>query len=477
MQIGPGTRIRHADLQEIGTLGCVLRQRDLADPRRYLLSAAHVLNPGGFGRRGDLIEAEDEGGGWKPVAELVDWTAINGLVPDGLLIDAAIAEMRPEFATGWQPVAQALRPVAMAPSAFPGMDLRVYGAVSQQLVEAEVQSSDGSILLDYRLEQSGLPLFAMKVRGQIFYGRNLGGWQAVTQGGDSGALVVDAQGRAVGLHIGSTSATAELNVSVCTPMQRILDKFGLVLDVGQGAPAPAGSGGFAAPLPAASAPAVATTDSLSEAARVAMGVRILPLLEPHNYNGGASWQLTPRGVMLGAELPRTGGQPQTVARVWTQFGRAICQSARSNKVPVELIVATICTESLGDPEASRVEPDGRRSVGLMQTLIDTARVVMRDPTIDATWLVRPENSIDAGTAYIANERRHSAFDPPQVAAIYNAGSLRPAHDNRWRFAQYVGSRTHVDSFVEWFNDCFAYFDSTPPDLVGGAPSFWKLLKG
>jgi hypothetical protein len=471
MQIGPGSRIRHAQLQEIGTLGCVLRKPDPADPRRYLLSAAHVLNPGGFGDRGDVIEALDDAGTWRGIAELVDWTPINGLLPDGLLIDAAVAQLRPEFASGWQPVASAMRPVGMALPVFGGMDLRVYGALTQQLVEAEVHSSGGAILLDYRLEQSGLPLFAMKVRGQIFYGRNQGGWRSVTQGGDSGALVVDARDRAVGLHIGSTSATAELNVSVCTPMQRILDEFGLVLDIGQSPAAPAGG----ASVPP-SAPAAPTTDTLSEAARVALGVRILPLLAPHNYNDGASWQLTPRGVMLGAELPRTGGQPLTVARVWTQFGSAICRSARSNKVPVELIVATICAESHGDPDATRVEPDGRMSVGLMQTLIGTARTVMRDPSIDAAWLTRPENSIDAGTSYIANERRHSDLDPPQVAAIYNAGSLRPAYDNRWRFAQHVGSRAHVDSFIEWFNDCFAYFDSTPPDLMGGAPSFWKLLK-
>lgn len=478
MQVGPGTRIRHAELQEPGTLGCILRSRDVTDPRRFLLSAAHVLNPGGFAERRDVIEAEVSLGHWRPIARLDDWTPINGLSADGILIDAAIAELMPEFAETWAPAPQALAPAGVAGFTFPGMALRVFGARTGRLSAAELRADDTQMLIDYRRENSDLPLFAMQVREQISYGNPQGGWRSVTQGGDSGALVVDRFDLAVGLHIGSTNAGTGVNASVCTPMQRILDRFNMVLDVGQASAAPLPA---ATPVPASgpivAAPAGATTaEALSEAARISMGVRILPLLKPHRYQQGVSWQLTPRGVMVDGQLPRTGGQPVTVARMWIQHGEWICESAAHYQVPVELIVATICTESHGNPRAFRHESGGRMSVGLMQTLIGTAREVLSDNTIDEAWLREPRNSIAAGTACIAGKRHSSELDPPLVAAIYNAGSLRPANDNRWQFAQHVGGHAHVDAFVEWFNDCCAYFEALPPALDGGVPSFWKLLR-
>ncbi|HEY4081011.1 MAG TPA: transglycosylase SLT domain-containing protein [Burkholderiaceae bacterium] len=461
MRVGPGIRIRHADRPDLGTLACILRPRDPNNPARYLLSAAHVLNPGGYADLGDLIQGDGGPEGWVTIAKLADWTIINSLSDEGLEIDAAIAELLPEFADQWRAAGQAVAPRGVAPSCYPGMALRVYGAETEQLMDATLQSSGDEILVDYRVENSGLPFFAMKVREQIFYGRNRDGWHSVTQGGDSGALVTNESGYAVGLHIGGTNANAGIDVSVCTPIQKILDRFSLVLDLGVGTePAP-----------------LSPADSLSSVAMEGMGVRITPLLASHNFNDGVSWQLTPRGVMVAGDLPRTGGQPVTATKVWAQYGAQICQSAIDYQVPVELIVATICTESHGNPAAIRVEPDGRTSVGLMQTLIGTAQYVMRDQSIDADGLRDPTRSIEAGTACIANERRNSGFDPPLVAAIYNAGSLRQAFDNRWRFAQYVGPQTHVDSYVAWFNDCFAAFEAAPPSLPRQAPSFWKLLKG
>jgi hypothetical protein len=472
MPVGPGCRIRHARLQDEGTFGWVLRSAQPGDLNRYVLSAAHVLNPGGYGERDDAIQAVVNGA-WTTIATLEDWTAINGLSPDGIAIDAAIARLLPEFAAAWAPVADAPVATGQADFIFPGMPLRLYGALTARPVDAEVESSGGrEILVDYRMSQSSLPLFAMKVRDQVFYGRNIGGWRAVTQGGDSGALVVDVNGHAVGLHIGSTNANAGLNVSVCTPIRRILDRFKMHLDLGANTPAVAAGAEVLLPGPSLGTAA----NALSDAAGDALNVRILPLLQVHRFGQGVSWQLTPSGVRVDGVLLRTGGQPVTVAKVWTQYIEPIRDAAREYKVPVELIVATICTESHGNPNAFRHESQGRMSVGLMQTLIGTARETMSDDRIDADWLRVPRNSIRAGTCYIAGKRHLSRLDPPWVAAIYNSGGLTPAFNNRWGFTQNVIGQVHVDAFIAWFNDCFAFFEAAPPDLPADVPSFWKLLK-
>ena len=157
-------------------------------------------------------------------------------------------------------------------------------------------------------------------------------------------------------------------------------------------------------------------------------------------------------------------------------------------MPIELIIATICTESTGNPNAVRSEPGftsdadtpHRVSIGLMQTLISTARdTLSRDgvsaSTIDRAWLFTPRNSIRAGTAYIRKQFSTTGFDPPKVACAYNAGSLRPndSEQNRWKMRQFpIGTSKHADRFIAWFNDCFRYFRGVG---VTPVPSFISLL--
>jgi hypothetical protein len=152
-------------------------------------------------------------------------------------------------------------------------------------------------------------------------------------------------------------------------------------------------------------------------------------------------------------------------------------------VPAELIVATICTESGGKPTDERQEPGfssyqqtpDRVSIGLMQTLISTARDTLGMPEIDHTWLLQADNSIRAGTAYIAQQAPRTQFDPPLVACAYNAGGIyeQDGAENRWRMRQYpIGTSHHADRFVQWFNDCFRMYEAD-----GDAPalSFFALL--
>jgi len=220
------------------------------------------------------------------------------------------------------------------------------------------------------------------------------------------------------------------------------------------------------------------------ASSFAANLRIL--CKPHRFHeSGCSWSLTPQGISIDGNSPQgTAGMPETVRRVWREYGQSIERWCTSAGVPVELVIATICTESSGRADAERLEPGyssdhetpSRISLGLMQTLISTARDTLEMPEIDRSWILNPENSIRAGTAYIAKQARVTGFDPPQVACAYNAGSiyLQTGEENRWKMRQFpIGKGDHADRFAEWFNDCFRMFETD-----GGVPalSFYAMLQ-
>lgn len=207
----------------------------------------------------------------------------------------------------------------------------------------------------------------------------------------------------------------------------------------------------------------------------------------HGIFGSVEWRLAEDGVRIADAAPETtGGRPVTVGRVWNAFGDSVSRWGAHYQVPIELIVATACTETGGNPEKIRIEPGfvsdeetpHRVSPGLMQTLISTARNTLRgqvDEPIDRAWLLVADNSIRAGTSYIGNQRRKTAHDPPKVACAYNAGSIvrNDGPENRWKMRQFpIGTSEHADRFVRWFNDCMRFIDERddPPDN-----SFWRLL--
>ncbi len=201
----------------------------------------------------------------------------------------------------------------------------------------------------------------------------------------------------------------------------------------------------------------------------------------HSIYSSVSWRLAMDGIRIEDAAPETtGGRPVTVRRVWGAFGDSMASWGEHYGVPVELIVATACTETRGNPERVRIEPGfisdqqtpHRVSPGLMQTLISTARDALDGEvaeTIDRAWLLVADNSVRAGTAYMAQQRAKTSFDPPKVACAYNAGSVirNNGPNNRWKMRQYpIGTSEHADRFVRWFNDCFRFFDDLdepPPD--------------
>ena len=161
-------------------------------------------------------------------------------------------------------------------------------------------------------------------------------------------------------------------------------------------------------------------------------------VQHRHFEGSVTWALTPEGISVeGAKPMGTTGAPNTVKAIWEEYGVHCAAAARDFTVPVELIVATIATESSGKPDAVRKEAKDT-SYGLMQTLLMTAREALGDERLSGQDLLRPETSIRAGTAFIVRQRNLHKFDPVLVAAAYNAGSPRRADHpgNRWRLYCY-----------------------------------------
>ncbi|MBV9653622.1 MAG: transglycosylase SLT domain-containing protein [Acetobacteraceae bacterium] len=217
----------------------------------------------------------------------------------------------------------------------------------------------------------------------------------------------------------------------------------------------------------------------ADATRDARWTRGLPLLlQDHSrFPGPCRWRLSADGIGIDGAAPSgSEGAPVTMQRIWDHFGTSVTSWSTRLGVPAELILATIATESGGDPNAIRFEPRYRSdettpdqvSPGLMQTLISTARETLGNPGVDRSWLLCPDNAIQAGTACILQASGATGFDPPVVACCYNAGSVieNDSAANRWRMRQYpIGTGQHADRFVMWFNDAMrvlAPLPSPPP---------------
>jgi hypothetical protein len=207
---------------------------------------------------------------------------------------------------------------------------------------------------------------------------------------------------------------------------------------------------------------------------------------PQQAPGGVRWRLGPGGVIVGDEAGprRTPGAPATIRRIWATFRGPIEKCAAAYGVPAELILATIATESGGNPNAVREEPGyvsdeatpHRVSPGLMQTLISTARETLRDPHLGRAALLDPEVSLRAGTSYIRAQARLTNLDPPLVACAYNAGGLyaQAGAANPWKLRQFpIGTGRHADRFVAWFGDAVAVLKESSP--LATTPAFAALL--
>ncbi|WP_424812111.1 peptidoglycan-binding protein [Roseococcus sp. YIM B11640] len=238
-------------------------------------------------------------------------------------------------------------------------------------------------------------------------------------------------------------------------------------------------------------PGTAPAAALQPPTEAGQIIDVAKLTVPHRlFQGSVEWSLGPQGISIaGGSLAPSVQEQQMVAKVMTTFSQALTTALSKYKVPVELVVATICTESGGNPMAKRMEPGCDRddpsrtpmrvSWGLMQTLLGTAREVLGQPDLPLAQLLEPEVSIRAGAAYMWRQARRTGFDPPLVAAAYNAGSLRwnDGPENRWKMVQYpIGTGHHVDRFCRFLNAAMTTDAALPSqvpslrEILGGAPA-------
>lgn len=191
----------------------------------------------------------------------------------------------------------------------------------------------------------------------------------------------------------------------------------------------------------------------------------------HNPYGGIKWRLGQSGIEVEGKndgpslLERSAGRPITIETLWGMYRPLIEKAANRYSIPVEYILATIATESSGNPKALRKEPGyvsdeitpQKISPGLMQTLISTASATLGFP-VTREWLLIPENSILAGTSYLRDLAPKSLLDGPMVFASYNAGGVYPQNGpgNRWKMRQFpIGTGEHCDRAIKWLNDAVA----------------------
>src|SRR5688572_1351497 len=189
------------------------------------------------------------------------------------------------------------------------------------------------------------------------------------------------------------------------------------------------------------------------------------LREFHRYadHSQIRWRCDSVGLEIEGEgFQRTPGPPATIARIWENWSDHLQGFAWTLGVPVELLLATVATESSAslDPRQDRKEPGyvsdeatpNRVSIGICHLLIATARGVTGF-AVGRAWLQVPRNNIFAAGLVIKDDARATRLDPVYMLAQYNAGGLRGSTKNRWGLRSYGN---HLDRGVRFFGDAVAF---------------------
>lgn len=202
-----------------------------------------------------------------------------------------------------------------------------------------------------------------------------------------------------------------------------------------------------------------------------MNTSTTPQKEWHNYGSGSIyWRVTAQGVEVkGKGLLKNPKFTKQAANIWKSYQQPIVAAAKKHGVPIPAIIATISTESSGNPKAHRVEPayynryikDQSKwkdspyykfperiaaSYGLVQIMYPTAyNIGFRGKPED---LYDPAVNIDAGAAYMASQVKMHHWDPPKIGAAYNAGSVRATTQNAWGLHTFGD---HLDRWIPAYN--------------------------
>ena len=211
IKLQPGFAICHSK-SGLGTIGAVVTD----GKQNYLLSNCHVLALNGKAKKGDVIiqPKSDTDTTGPTVAQLKMFkTFISG---EGFTndVDCAIASPNKELITAVIPAIKGniLSQGVIKPKR--GMQVFKVGA-STGKTRSEIIDADFIVKIDYA------DIGEVRFVNQILCKR-------YTDGGDSGALVVDAKtGKAVGLHFAGGAKG-----SVCNPIQKVLDAMNVKLVTG-----------------------------------------------------------------------------------------------------------------------------------------------------------------------------------------------------------------------------------------------------
>jgi len=195
-----------------GSVGCIVAKSDSS--KSYFLTAAHVLALTGDARQGDeVVEPSDGASGSALIAKLEAFVALQS---DGLIntMDAALAELvRKTDVTNRLPKIGNVNTPAMEPALF--QNVRKFGFTTQHTFGTV---TDVSAQMELRAA-SGRPF----LYDQVVVVKGADG--KFSEGGDSGALVVDAlTNRPIGLIIGGKGPR-----TVITPLDRVLTNFNVTL--------------------------------------------------------------------------------------------------------------------------------------------------------------------------------------------------------------------------------------------------------
>ena len=181
--------------------------------------------------------------------------------------------------------------------------------------------------------------------------------------------------------------------------------------------------------------------------------------------GGLGWDMRPDGLIEveGQGVPTFepgSARFQQLQESWANWSGLILDNASANGIPPQWILAVICQETgpwSGDPheQATKVSFDG--GVGLMQ---------ITDPSLgDPQAMLDPANNVAVGSAFLGRLARQYDFQLPEVAASYNAGSVRcGATGNPWGM---VMTGDYVGGVIRFQNTAVMYLKLTRPHLLLG----------
>jgi hypothetical protein len=217
----PGFNISHVSGGS-GTLGCAVRSLDTGE--RLGLSCGHVIARYGRSKPGErvLVPSLEKAREHKqlasaPFGRLVSVGSIS-FDYDKAATNVDAATVRPNSPTALDNTLALLdvRPSGVRADAPIGLPVQKVGSTSE--------TTRGVILARHTILPFPFPDEQGRTRSVWF--TDLLGISLFTQSGDSGALVLDLQGEAVGLHLAEYEG-----MSISAPIQRVLDALRCTLDV------------------------------------------------------------------------------------------------------------------------------------------------------------------------------------------------------------------------------------------------------